>query len=358
MGAEDGSETGARLLLLVASFVVVIAGIKAAAALILPFLVAVFVALVSLPLLNWLQGRRVPTPIAVLATVALALVALVGLAVLIGGTLTSFTDQVPRYRARLHTLYTPLLDYLASWGIEISQDTVRELVDPGAAMDIVTGTLRGVAAVLSNLLLVLLIVVFILSEAAGFPAKIAAAFGSAAGSERFDKIKLEVQRYLATKTVISLATGSLVALALSIIGVDFALLWGVVAFMLNYIPNLGSIIAAIPPTLLAAVQLGAGHAIAVAVVFTVINVAFGNLLEPYLMGRRLGLSTLVIFLSLVFWGWVWGPVGMLLSVPLTMIAKIMLENTDDLRWVAVLLGPSPKPEQLRRADQARGAGKR
>jgi len=342
---EERREVGAHLLLLFASFVVVIAGIKAAATLILPFLVAVFVSLVSLPLLNWLQERRVPTGVAVLVTVVLALGVLLGFAVLIGGSLTSFTNQMPRYRARLETIFVPLFDVLGRWGLEISQDTIKDLIDPGAAMDVVTRTLRGVAAVLSNLLLVLLIVVFILSEAAGFPAKLRAAFGDPRSSERFDNIKREVQRYLATKTVISLATGSLVAAALAIIGLDFALLWGMLAFMLNYIPNLGSIIAAIPPTLLAAVQFGPGHALLVALVFLVINVSFGNLLEPYLMGRRLGLSTLVIFLSLVFWGWVWGPVGMLLSVPLTMVAKIMLENTDDLRWVAVLLGPSPKPDE-------------
>jgi predicted PurR-regulated permease PerM len=342
---EERRDKGARVLLLIASFIVVIAGIKAAATLILPFLVAVFFALVSLPVLNWLQ-RKIPTPVAVLATIVVALGVLVGFAVLIGGSITNFTDQVPKYRARLEGLYTPVLELLSQWGLDVSQQTLSDLIDPGAAMDVVSRTLRGVAAVLSNLLLVLLIVVFILSEAAGFPTKLQAAFGSRSGSDRFDKIKLEVQRYLATKTVVSLATGSLVALAMAIIGVDFALLWGTLAFMLNYIPNLGSIIAAVPPLLLAAVQLGPGHAVAVAVVFLTINVTLGNLVEPYLMGRRLGLSTLVIFLSLVFWGWVWGPVGMLLSVPLTMIAKIMLENTEDLRWVAVLLGPSPRSETL------------
>jgi len=355
---EERRETGAQLLLLVASFVVVVAGIKAAASVILPFLVAVFVALVSLPLLNWLQGKRVPTGLAVLITVLLALGVLLGFALLIGGSLTSFTNQAPRYRARLETIFVPVLELLGQWGLEISPETLKDLINPGAAIDVVTRTLRGVAAVLSNLLLVLVIVVFILSEATGFPAKLRAAFGNSAGSYRFDKIKLEIQRYLAVKTLISLTTGSLVAAALAIIGVDFALLWGMLAFMLNYIPTLGSIIAAVPPTMLAAVQLGPGHALAVAVVFLTINVSFGNLLEPYLMGRRFGLSTLVIFMSLVFWGWVWGPVGMLLSVPLTMIAKIMMENTDDLRWMAVLLGPSPKADDVATARADDGPASR
>ena len=125
------------------------------------------------------------------------------------------------------------------------------------------------------------------------------------------------------------------------LGLGFPLLWGLVAFIFNYIPNLGSILAAIPPVLLALVQFGPARAAVVAVGYLVINIGLANFLEPYLMGRRLGLSTLVVFLSLVFWGWVWGPVGMLLSVPLTVIVKIALENTKDFRWVAIMLGANP-----------------
>jgi predicted PurR-regulated permease PerM len=189
---------------------------------------------------------------------------------------------------------------------------------------------------------VLLTIVFILSEAAGFPAKLRAAFGRRESSDRFANIRQEVQHYLGIKSLVSLTTGSVVAGALAIIGVDFPLLWGMLAFLLNYIPTFGSILAGIPPFLLAIVQLGPGHALAVLLVFVAVNVVLGNFVEPYFMGRRLGLSTLVVFLSLVFWGWVWGPVGMLLSVPLTMIVKIMLENTEDLAWIAVLLGSGPK----------------
>ena len=150
-----------------------------------------------------------------------------------------------------------------------------------------------------------------------------------------------MQRYLATKTVISLFTGIFVGVPLALMRIEFALLWGLLAFLLNYIPNLGSAFASVPPVLLTLVEDGIGWALGVALVFIVVNAVFGNVVEPYLMGRRLGLSTLVVFLSLVFWGWVWGPIGMLLSVPLTMIIKIMLENTEDLRWIAVLLSGQP-----------------
>jgi predicted PurR-regulated permease PerM len=141
------------------------------------------------------------------------------------------------------------------------------------------------------------------------------------------------------KTGISLVTGGMAALWLTILGVDYALLWGLLTFALNYVPNIGSIIAAIPPVLLAIVQLGIGKAIAAGAGYAVINVLMGNFVEPRFMGRGLGLSPLIVFLSLLFWGWVLGPVGMLLAVPLTMTAKIALDSREETRWIAVLLGP-------------------
>lgn len=347
----DARESGARFLLLLASLVVVIAGMKAAASLILPFLVAVFLSLISLPLLNGLIAVRVPTPLAVLVTVLVALLVLSGVVVIIGGSLRSFTDQAPEYKERLEAMSAGLVDWLEGRGIDVSEQISGDLINPGRAMDLVTGTLRGVTAVLSNVVLVLLTIVFILSEAAGFPDKLRAALGRKKTPERFANIRREVQRYLGIKTLVSLNTGILVWAALAILGVDFALLWGTLAFFLNFIPTLGSVLAAVPPVLLALVQLGWLHAVGVAILFATINVVLGGLVEPYFMGRRLGLSTLVVFLSLVFWGWVWGPVGMILSVPLTMVLKIMLENTEDFRWIAVLLdagarpAPDPAPER-------------
>lgn len=345
MAQSEAQAKGARVLLTMAGVVVVIAGAKAASSLILPLLVAVFLAMISLPLLNWLQKKRVPTALAVPATILAAFVVLGGIATAIGGSIKGFTARAPGYQQRLETISAEMQQWAQARGIGVPEQlgqSLTDLVNPGQAFDLIAGALKGAAGVLSNLFLVLLTIVFILSEAAGFPAKLQAAFGHRESSQRFENIKREVQRYLGIKTLVSLLTGVVVVVALAIIGVDFPLLWGMLAFLLNYVPTLGSIIAAVPPVLLAIVQLGPGHALATALVFVGVNVVLGNFVEPHFMGRRLGLSTLVVFLSLVFWGWVWGPVGMLLSVPLTMIVKIMLENTEDLRWVGVLLDAGVK----------------
>ncbi len=339
-GARRGG--GAPALLLAASFVVVVAGLKAAADLLLPVLAALFLSILSLPLLAWLRRRRVPSPLAVALTMLVMILVIGGIAGLIGGSIGQFVGSAPVYQERLNALAGRFAAWLHGHGLDTSRIFDPAHFDAGMVMNFISRTLNGIVSLLSNAVLVLLTMAFILAEAVGFPEKITAAFGSdPAIAERTRRIVREIQRYLAMKTVVSLATGALIATWLAVLGVDFAPLWGLVAFLFNYIPNLGSILAGIPAVLLSLVQFGVGRTIAVIAGYVVVNFVLGNLVEPWLLGRRLGLSTLVVFLSLLFWGWVWGPVGMLLSVPLTVIVKIMLENTEDLRWVAVLLDAAP-----------------
>jgi predicted PurR-regulated permease PerM len=206
-------------------------------------------------------------------------------------------------------------------------------------------TFSRLSGILTNSFMILLTVIFLLLEASGLPPKLHAALNDPEGSlARFDKMSESVNRYIAIKTLTSVATGIAIGLWLAITGVDYPFLWALLAFLLNYVPNIGSIIAAIPAVLLALVQFGIGTALITALGFVIVNIVIGSLIEPKFMGRGLGLSTLVVFLSLVFWGWVLGPVGMLLSVPLTMILKIALESNDDTRWIAIILGAGPPRE--------------
>jgi predicted PurR-regulated permease PerM len=147
-----------------------------------------------------------------------------------------------------------------------------------------------------------------------------------------------VHSYLAIKAAISLLTGLVIFVWLTILGVDYAVLWGLIAFLLNFIPTVGSFIAAVPAVLLALVQLGVFEACLTLAGFVVVNLIMGNVLEPRWMGRGLNLSPLVVFVSLVLWGWVLGPVGMLLSIPLTIMLKIAFESQDETRWIGIMLG--------------------
>jgi predicted PurR-regulated permease PerM len=205
-------------------------------------------------------------------------------------------------------------------------------------MQLVANMLTGLGGILTNTFLIGLTVIFILLEASSFQKKARAAFGNPKGvSDQFGQFTTAINHYLGIKTLMSLGTGIIVTIWVWLLGIDFPMIWGLLAFLLNYVPNLGSIIAAIPAVLLAYIQYDPGRMLLVAFGYVVINVVFGNFIEPRMMGRKLGLSTLVVFLSLVFWGWLWGPVGMLLSVPMTMIVKITLESYESTQWLGILM---------------------
>ena len=331
---------GARVFLGLTTFVIVTAGMKAADELILPILTALFLSLLCIPPMRRMERLGLPRPLALVAVVGLAtLLVLVVLAV-IGDSITEFQERLPEYQERLDSRADGLIDWLRRHGVEIKATELRDSIDSGAILRLVSDTATSLLSALSNLLLVLLTMVFMLLEANTLPNKLRLAMNDPeADLSDFSKAAHKVQEYLAIKATLSLATGALVAILCWACGVDFPLLWALIAFLFNFVPNIGSIIAAVPAVLLTLVQLGPAPAAIVAIGYLAINMVVGNVVEPRWLGRKLGLSTLVVFLSMLFWGWVWGPLGMLLSVPLTVVVKLLFEHSDDLRWVAVLLGP-------------------
>ena len=329
------------VLLAAAAFVVVVAGLKAASALVNPFLLAVFIAVISTPLIFWLEARRIPRGVALFAVILAVVGVLFGLSVVVGASVNDFTNDLPRYTERLKGQFGSLVETLRGLGIDLPQDRdgVLDHVNPAWVLELAGQLFNGFGVVLANAFLILLTVVFILLEAASFSGKLyAIARNAHLTRASVDAFTGTVRRYLAIKSLMSLGTGAAVWIWLTLLGVDYPVLWGLLAFLLNYVPNIGSIIAAVPAVLLALVQLGPAAAAWSAAGYFAINVVFGNVLEPRFMGRGVGLSPLVVFLSLIFWGWVLGPVGMFLSVPLTITAKIALAASDETRWAAVLLG--------------------
>ncbi len=337
---------GTRFLFIMALVVIVVGGLRLAAPILLPFSLALFLAILTVPVVVWLQRNSVPRGLAVLLAMLLV-VGLFSLIILLASqSINEFQDRLPRYADRLTDLWRTWIAGLQATDLPgasyLANYLTTDMVNPGQVVTLASGTLTRVLAFASNAFLVFLILVFMLGEATVFPAKFRAILGREAGhSSRLTKIVAEIQEYLGIKTFISLATGVLLGAWCWVMDIDFPVLLGLVAFVLNYVPTIGSIIASVPAILLGLIQFGMGHALIVGAGYFVVNAIFGNLIEPNLMGRRLGLSTLVVILSLIFWGWVWGPVGALLAVPLTMIVKIMLENTSDLRWVAILLDKTP-----------------
>lgn len=330
---------GSRAIMMLAATVVVVAGLKAVSSILLPVLVAVFLAVLSIPPVAWLQKRRVPDKLAVFLVFLGVIVAFLFVSAIVGNSIQGFIKNIPQYESLLEQKLASPIAFLEQKGLKVSETTLREHLDVGQVMSFAGTAVGALGGMLSNMVFVLLTVVFIMGEATGFTRKMKAALGNPdADLDRFGKVIDDMNGYLFIKTMASFVTAVLAVITLSLVGVDYPFLWGLIAFLFNFIPTLGSIIAAVPPILLALIQFGWERSLIVLIVYLVINMVMGNVVEPKLMGRRLGLSTLVVFLSMVFWGWVWGPVGMVLSVPLTMLIKIMLEHSDDLKWLAVMLG--------------------
>lgn len=323
-----------------AAVFVVIIGMQMAQELLVPFLVAAFLALITVRPMLWMQKNRVPAILGALIIVTCMMLILAVVGAIVGSSIADFTAALPTYQQRLDSIVQGLFGFvIENMNGDKSIESLSDMIDPGWAMGLVAGILNGVKDVLTNVFLIFFTMIFMLLEASTVETKVEAAFGRRAESLERPRIFLKnLGRYLGIKTVVSIATGVCAGLLTWAIGVDFPLLWAMLAFLLNYVPTIGSMIAAVPAVLLALVQLGPGEAMATAAGFAAINVVFGNFIEPRLMGYGVGISPLVVFVGLVFWGWVFGPVGMLLSVPLTMTLKLALESDDGTRWIAILLG--------------------
>ena len=332
---EEKSRSAITIAVSVIAFVVVIYGMQAARVILVPLLVAVFVAILCAPVMKYLERQRVPTGLAV----AMVVILIVGIMVLagsfVGGSIGAFNERLPFYQERLNERLT---DIAALFGQQITVGRLIESVQPGSAMGFAANLLNSLQGLLANFFLIMFTVIFILLESSTLPAKMQLMMrNSRSDTEYFRKFTESLQRYLGIKTLTSLSTGLAVGVLTGIFGLDFPVLWGLLAFLLNYVPSIGSLIAAIPAVFIALIQLSLLQALMIGLGYFVINIAIGGVIEPRVMGRGLGLSTLIVFLSLVFWGWIFGPVGMILSVPLTMTAKIALESSEKTALIAALL---------------------
>lgn len=330
-----------HFLLGLAAFVIIIAGMKSAASLLVPLLLSVFIAIISAPAIFWMQSRKIPMIVAVIIAVLFVLGLVIGLATLLGTSLNDFIDEIPSYRARFFRQLDQVAIWASQYGIDINTSKLNSYVDPNQALRLVGNTFTNLRNVLSQSFFILLITIFIIVEASSFPVKLRAIFGEQSSMSNFDAFISTIKNYMALKTMTSLATGLIITMLLLFIGVEYALLWGLLAFLLNFIPTIGSIIAAIPAIILAIVQIDLTwiDVILTLASYVAVNVTIGSIIEPRFLGKELGLSALVVFLSLIFWGWVLGPVGMLLSVPLTMTLKIALGANESTKWLAIILGP-------------------
>lgn len=327
-----------------AALVIIITWLKAISSIITPFLLAAFLTIICIPPLTWMQRKGIPGWVAFILLFSSVGFSFFLLFLAIKGTSESLVLKAPLYQDRLAQ---QLLMFKA---LAIEKGIPAEFIPetlPLPTVSTLTGLARNVAGAIGQftayVFFVLLVFMFLLLEERSIISKFEAAFPNNKRIRvRARSFLRSINRYLAIKTTASFFTGLITGVGMAFIGVDFFILWGVLTGLLNFIPTIGSIVAAIPPVLIAFLGLGLPEGLATLALYVVVNAVIGSFIEPRFMGQTLGLSPVIVLVSLVLWGWVFGPVGMLLSILLTMIVKLALESSPQTRWLGILLSDGVK----------------
>jgi AI-2 transport protein TqsA len=337
-----------NIFVVIASVIIIIAGFMSAQTVVLPIILALFISVIFAQPILWMEKRKVPYWLGMIIVLVGAGLLFVLFGGIIGNSLRRFTQDAPKYEERLRNIAGSTITELNNLGANINKDQLFDFLDLDQILQFTATAIGEIGKIMSDSLIIMLITIFMLLEAKSFLLKgevIEKMYGNSL--QYLERIGQSIRSYLSLKTLISLGTGIFIWIWLLIVGVDYAVLWGVIAFLLNYIPNIGSIIAAVPTMLLALVQLGVGGMIWTGIGYFIVNMVMGNIVEPRIMGHGLGLSTLFVFLSLIIWGFILGTVGMFLAVPLTMAIKIILEQNEKTRWIAIMLGTEQDTRKLR-----------
>ena len=348
MTEENNSDRGMRFLVIAAALVIIIWGINQAQSVLVSFLVAFFFAIIGTPPVLWLERKRIPSVVAVLLVVAVMIIILLIAGAIVGASINRFYTKLPVYQNRLQEQVSAVSAFLSNRGIQGMEKILLGYFNPVAVMNLTARLIAELGLALSNIVLILLTVTFILFEASSFPVKLRAVLGHPQQVfPHFTRFFGSIERYMVIKTLISLTTGILIGIWLSILGVDF--------FILGFSGLFAQLCTECrlhrrhSRVLLGLIQLGIGSAVMATAGYIGVHFILVTVIETRLMGLRLGLSTLVVFLSLIFWGSLLGPVGMVLCIPLTMALKFGCENNKGTQWIAVLLGPeAPIPPESKR----------
>jgi AI-2 transport protein TqsA len=328
-----------RVMLVLAATVVVLAGMRLGAEILNPILFAVVLSLLFSPIYAWLRRHRIPTPLALLIMLVGLTILFVGLFLILGVSISRFSADIASYTGKLNGQVDNVEDLAKRLGL--SNVDLGEVVKPSALAGAIGGILGGVADFLSNLFLILIIVLFLLAEGPAMMSRLQASAGRGhVQVERLTVFGRNVVRQLGLRAIVNLVTGAGVTILLYLLGVDFPLMWGILAFFLSFIPWIGLPLAVAPAVVLALAEYGVDRALLVIAGVIVINVVAENLLSPMLMGRGLSISPTILFLGFIFWAWLLGGPGAFLAAPLTIFLVLMFETFPETRWLASLMGVS------------------
>jgi AI-2 transport protein TqsA len=338
-----------RVILVLAATVVVLVGLRLGAPILNPILFAVVLTLLFSPVYSWLLRRGLPTSLALVLMLVILIILFVGLSFILGASIVRFTERVGFYTAQLNGQVDSLDALLERSGL--SNVDVRDVVKPSALTGALGAVLSGISGFLSNLFLILMIMLFLLGEGPAMMNRLRASTGRDNPQvARLTAVGQSVVLQFGLRAIVNLVTGAGVTILLLVLGVDFALMWGILTFFLSFVPYIGLVLAVTPAVVLALAEFGVSRAVLVIVGVIVINILAENVLSPMMMGRGLNISPTIVFLSFVFWAWLLGGPGAFLALPITLFVAVMFDTFPETRWLAGLIGVSGA--QIGAADSA------
>lgn len=327
-----------RLLLTLASAVVILAGMRAAAPVIGPVAIALLITIAWSPASRWLQRRGWPPIVASLTGIVISIIVLALIVLLIWSSLLQLQENLPEYEPRVAALRETIGGFLARLPFETTGLLNSESLQPEAIVGYALKVIGGLTSTLGTLGIVVLVMAFLMIESVRYPQKLRDAFHATVDSaERLNKFVESMRSYVVINTIFGLAAGVANTVLLLFVGVDLAIFWGVLSFLLSFLPNIGFLLALVPPALLALLQFGVPQTLVVVIGFTLLNFLIDNVIKPRFFGDSLDISPAVVVVSLVFWGWLLGPVGALLAVPLSISVRFLVESHEESRWIGHLL---------------------
>jgi AI-2 transport protein TqsA len=342
MNADQSFPKVSGLLITLAAATVLFVGIQAASPILGPFILSVYLTLIFGTLLHWFERKGLSARSALILTLVIFFVIIAVFIVMIVGSFIQAMSDLPGYLVKLESDLELASPYLISIGIDPSTLTIQNLLQSFSAE--IHGLMNNLWDIASPLVLVFLTTLFLLFESRGFSQKLQIIIGDHRPGDlnRFISLAQKNVDYLVIRTEVNLVSGIGTGLILSLLGVKYAIFWGFLAFLLGFIPNIGFWIAIIPPTLLAWFDLGPVPALLVIIGSGLSDFLAEYILFPHVAAHGLELSTAVVFISLFFWGWILGGIGVLLAVPLTLCVQMFCELFEETRWIGYLLGPPPE----------------
>lgn len=346
MDSKDPTRNATATVIIFAGVAILLLAMRAAGEILSPMLLAMVLAITTSPILYWFRKKGAANWLALLLTIGLNVILIVAFVWLVGMSVQDFGEKIPEYDRRVGEIKQTLGSTLSNLGVDVDNLSVDQLTDPDQMLSLAAEFAGGIVSGLSNWGLILITSVFFLVEATIMPRKMrSVAEDSDPDVQRVLRYTQNVRQFMTINASVGALAAVINTILLLIIGVDFALLWGVLSFFMSFVPNVGFLLSVIPPALMALVQFGVTEMLIVIAAYVIINFMVDNIIKPRFIEDSLNISVTVTFLSLILWGWVLGPIGAILAVPMAMAVQSIFDSSKETRWLAYMMGNGSEPFQ-------------